>query len=67
MAAAQTKEHEEDKHTGMQEKKMRKKRKRKSRKQGIKAQRQARKKIVLNASPYVPTNLPVSATKPRGC
>ena len=51
MAAAQTKGREEDKHTGMQEKKMRKKRKRKSRKQGIKAQRQARKKIVLNASP----------------
>ena len=51
MAAAQTKEHEEDKHTGMQEKKARKarheKRKTKSRKQGTKAS----KKIVLKASP----------------
>ena len=52
MAAAQTKGHEEDKYTGMQEKnKKRKKRKTKSRKQGIKAQKQASKKIVLNASP----------------
>ena len=44
MAAAQTKGHEEDKHTGMQEKsKKRKRRKTKSRKQGTKAS----KKIVL--------------------
>ena len=59
MAAAETKGHE-DEHTGMQEKKVRKKRKRKtkSRKQGTKAS----EKIVLKASP---TNLPVSATKPR--
>ena len=48
MAAAQTKGHEEDKHTGMQEKNMkRKKRKTKNRKQGTKAS----KKIVLKASP----------------
>ena len=52
MAAAQTKEHEEDKHTGMQgKKKVRKERKEKrktrSRKQGTKAS----KKIVLKASP----------------
>ena len=49
MTAAQTKEHEEDKHTGMQEKKKERKEKRKtkSRKQGTKAS----KKIVLKASP----------------
>jgi len=50
MAAAQTKGHEEDKHTGMQEnkkKKRKEKRKTKSRKQGTKAS----KKIVLKASP----------------
>ena len=46
MAAAQTKRHEEDEHTGMQGKK-RKKRKTKSRKQGTKAS----KNIVLKASP----------------
>ena len=51
MAAAQTKGHEEDKHTGMQEKdkirKKRTKRKTKSRKQGTKVS----KKIVPKASP----------------
>ena len=54
MAAAQTKGHEEDKHTRMQEKnKIRKKRKTKNekRKEGSKAQKQASKKIVLKASP----------------
>ena len=52
MAAAQTKGHEEDKHTEMQGKKIRKeKRKTKSRKQGTKFLKQASKKIVLKASP----------------
>ena len=50
MAAAQTKGHEEDKHTGIKEKKYqvekKGKRKTKSRKQGTKAS-----KIVLKASP----------------
>ena len=50
MAAAQTKGHEEDKHTGMEGKKIRKERKEK-RKVGSKAQKQASKKIVLKASP----------------
>ena len=47
MAAAQTKGHEEDKHTGTQGKIRKEKRKTKSRKQGTKAG----KKIVLKASP----------------
>ena len=49
MAAAQTKGHEEDKHTGMQAK--HKKRKNEKRKVGSKAQKQGNKKIVLKASP----------------
>ena len=54
MAAAQTKGHEGDKHTGMQGKQRRKKRKTKNekRKVGSKAQKQANKKIVLKASPW---------------
>ena len=61
MAAAQTKGHEEDKHTGMQGKKIRKKRKTKSRKQGTKASKlENRTQGVTTA-----TNLSVSATKPR--
>ena len=47
MAAAQTKGHEEDKHTGMQEK-IRKEKKNEKREVGSKAQTQASKKIVLN-------------------
>ena len=52
MAAAQTKGHEEDKHTGMQEKKSEKKEKR-NEKRIIESreQKQASKKIVLKASP----------------
>ena len=49
MAAAQTKGHEEDKHTGIQHKnKKRTNRKTKSRKQGTKASKQENRK----ASPY---------------
>ena len=48
MAATQTKGHEEDKHTGMQEE-VRKKSKEK-RKVGTKAQKQASRKVVLKAS-----------------
>ena len=51
MAAAQTKRHEEDKHTGMQEKKIRKERNMKNEKVGSKAQKQASKKNVLKSSP----------------
>ena len=52
MAAAQTEGHEEDKHTGMQEKRKEKKEKKnEKRKFGSKAQKQASKKIVLKASP----------------
>ena len=48
MAAAQMKEHEEDKHTGIQgKKKKRKKRETKSRKRGTKAS----KRVILKASP----------------
>ena len=49
MAAAQTKGHE-DKHTGLQGKKIRKEKKNEKRKVGSKAQKQASKKIVLKAS-----------------
>ena len=44
MAAAQTKGHEEDKHTGMQEKN--KQQKNEKRKLGSKAQKQARKSVL---------------------
>ena len=50
MAAAQTNGHEEDKHSGMQEK-MRKEKKNEKGKVGSKAQKQAGRKIVLKASP----------------
>ena len=59
MAAAQTKGHEEDEHTGMQEKK--KKRKKTSREQGTKASKQENRTQGVS----IATNLPVSATKPR--
>ena len=64
MAAAQTKGHEEDKHTGMQGKNnLRKKRKRKteSRKQGTKVSKQENRTQGVS----IATNFPVSATKPR--
>ena len=48
MAAAQTKGHEEDKRTGMQEKN---KKENEKRKVGSKAQKQASKQIVLKACP----------------
>ena len=51
MAAAQTKGHEEDKHTGMQRQKIRKERENEKRKVRSKAQKQASKKIVFKASP----------------
>ena len=50
MAAAQTKGHEEDKHTGMKEKR-KKEKKNEKRNVGSKAQKQSSKKIVLKASP----------------
>ena len=62
MAAAQTKGHEEDKHTEMKGKQIRKERKEK-RRVGSKAQKQARKSYSRRVS--IATNLPVSATKPR--
>ena len=52
MTAAQTKEHEEDKHTGMAEK---------MRNVGGKTQKQEN----CTQGVYIVTNLPVSATKPR--
>ena len=62
MAAAQTKGHEEDTHTGMQGKKIRKKknekRKTKSRKKGTKASKEENR---TQGGP-IATNLPVSAT-----
>ena len=65
MAAAQTKEQDEDKHTdipGCREKnKKRKKRKTKSRKQGTKASKQENRTQGVS----IATNLRVSATKPR--
>ena len=63
MAAAQTKGHEEDKHTGMQEKKNEKEEKKnEKRKVGSRAQK-ARKSYSRIS---IATNLPVSATTPRG-
>ena len=50
MAAAQTKGHEDDKHTGVQEK-IRKEKKNQKPKLGSKALKQASKQIVLKASP----------------
>ena len=64
MAAAQTKGHEEDKHTGMQDKRKKEKkakRKTKSRKQGTKASFQENRTQGVS----IDTNLSVSATKPR--
>ena len=65
MAAAQTKGHEEDKHTGIKEKKYqvekKGKRKTKSRKQGTKASKQENRTQGVS----IATNLPVSAAKPR--
>ena len=60
MAAAQTKGHEEDKHTGMQEKirqGRKEKRKTESRKQGTKASKQESRTHGVSIS----TNLPVTA------
>ena len=66
MAAAQTKGHEEDKHTEMQEKnkKIKEKRKTKSRKQGTKASKQENRTQGVYWS--IATNLPVSATSRDG-
>ena len=64
MAAAQTKGHEEDEHTGIageKDKKKKKKRKTKSRKQGTKASKQENR----TQGVFIATDLPVSATKPR--
>ena len=65
MAAAQTKGHEEDTHTGMQGKKIRKERKderkTKSRKQGTKTSKQKNRTQAVS----IATNLPFSATKQR--
>ena len=62
MDAAQTKGRKEDKHTGMQEKKMgTKKRKTKSMKQGTEASKQENRTQGVSIS----SNLAVSATKPR--
>ena len=61
MAAAQTKGHEEDKHTGIQgKKKKRKKRETKSRKRGTKASKQESHTQGVS----IATIIPVSATKP---
>ena len=51
MDAAQTKGQEEDKHIGMEAKKLRKEKKKRKRKVGSKAQKHASKKIILKASP----------------
>ena len=63
MAAAQTKGHEEDKHTVMQENGEERKEKRKtnSKKQGTKASKRENRTQGVS----IATNLPVSATNPR--
>ena len=64
MAAAQTTGHEEDKYSGMQEKKKKRKkekRKTKNRKQGTKASKRENRTRGVS----IATNLPVSATNPR--
>ena len=61
MTAAQTKGHEEDKHTGMQEKN-KKEKKNEQRKAGSKAQKKQENRT---EGVSIATNLPVSATKPK--
>ena len=51
MAAVQTRGHEKDKHTGMQEKEIKRMKQNEKRQVGSKAQKQRSKKIVLKASP----------------
>ena len=64
MAAAQTKGHEEDKHTGMQEKRG-KETKEKRKVGGSKVQIKASKQENRTQGVSIATNIPVSATKPR--
>ena len=63
MAAAQTKGHEEDKHTGTQRKKKGKERKTKNEEVGSKARKKQARTRTQGVS--IAANLPVSATKPR--